>query len=85
MPELRLSQVTAQGGAAPKAAPAVGVVKGQEGPRFVALRCPNDKCKRVMVRVAAEGRIRTTCRDCKTRAVFHVDGNGVRGFEIEEA
>ena len=84
MPELRLSQVTAQGGAARKAVRGVGIVKAADEPRFVALRCPNDKCKRVMVRVAAEGRIRTTCRDCKTRAVFLVDANGVRGFEIEE-
>ena len=84
MPELRLSQVTAQGGAARKAVHAVGIVKAVDEPRFVALRCPNGECNRVMVRVAAEGKIRTTCRDCKTRAVFHVDANGVRGFEIEE-
>ncbi|MBU1067117.1 hypothetical protein KKE60_04990 [Patescibacteria group bacterium] len=85
MPDLRIANVTAQqGGAAPKAAPKVGAVKGADEPRFIALRCPNEKCNRVMVRVAAEGQIRTTCRDCKTRAIFHVDANGVRGFEIEE-
>ena len=84
MPDLRLSQVTAQAGAAPKAVRGVGIVKAADEPRFVALRCPNGECNRVMVRVAAEGKIRTTCRDCKTKAVFHVDGNGVRGFEIEE-
>ena len=84
MPDLRIENVTAQGGAARKAVRGVGVVKAADAPRFVALQCPNERCNRVLVRVAAEGKIRATCRDCKIRAVFHVDANGVRGVEIEE-
>jgi len=78
MPDLRLENVTAKG--EPPARPAL---EGKDEPQFVVVRCPNQKCRRVIVTVAAEGTIRIHCRDCKTKATFRIGKDGILGYDIE--
>ena len=51
---------------------------------LIALPCPNKKCGRVFVMIAARGTVKIKCRDCKTQATYEVDGERIVSFHMDK-